>query len=69
MELVNDTINITASFGIMTIPTDNMTFDSSETLYRCADKALYYSKENGRNQATHYNDILNEPDIQINQHT
>jgi len=43
---------VTASLGICTLTLDTPT---SETMIACADKALYHSKEAGRNQVTHGN--------------
>ena len=48
-------IYITTSIGIATFPTKNK--NSNNDLYKNADVALYYSKRNGRNLATHYDDI------------
>jgi GGDEF domain-containing protein len=36
-----------------------------EGFIKCADEALYYSKEHGRNQITYYND-LRLRDMQVN---
>lgn len=46
---------VTASFGMAVYPTNGLT---TKDLINKADKALYYSKENGRNIVTKYNDIL-----------
>lgn len=48
------TAYITASFGMSEFPTHGQTF---EELIETADKALYYSKENGRNRVTKYQSI------------
>lgn len=45
---------ITASFGVATMGPDT---DSPKTLLSQADSALYYSKEHGRNQVTHFDDV------------
>jgi len=52
----NDNIlKVTVSLGVSTF---NYTEDiSSEELIKEADVALYYSKENGRNQVNHYSEI------------
>lgn len=47
----NDNTNITVSIGIASYPTDA---GNIEDLYEAADKALYYSKQNGRNLVTTY---------------
>lgn len=44
-------VNITASFGISNFSEDTKDIDA---LINCADKALYESKKNGRNQVTLY---------------
>ncbi|MEE2923636.1 MAG: diguanylate cyclase [bacterium] len=47
----NDNANITVSIGIASYPTDA---GDIEDLYEAADKALYHSKQNGRNLVTTY---------------
>jgi diguanylate cyclase (GGDEF)-like protein len=47
--IFNDVGRVTASFGVVQL--DN-TFDTSSTLLRKADKALYDSKSAGRNRVT-----------------
>lgn len=44
---------LTISVGIATIQDD----DTEAQLLNRADRALYYSKQNGRNRVTHVNDI------------
>ena len=39
--------NITISLGVASFPQDG---DTAQALIECADKALYYAKDNGRNQ-------------------
>lgn len=52
----NDKIfKVTASFGLSEYPSDETNI---ERLIELADKSLYYSKENGRNRITIYNDIF-----------
>jgi diguanylate cyclase (GGDEF)-like protein len=52
-----DIIKLTVSIGICCYP--NKLIDSSDELIKYADKALYYSKENGRNQSTLFSEQLN----------
>ena len=51
------TIHVSASIGVATYPRDGMDF---QTLYRNGDKALYHSKEHGKNQATFYSELAVE---------
>lgn len=55
----NKDINVTISLGIATAGPD-CTDNDSEIIYQHADQAVYYSKEHGRNQHTHYDDIKTE---------
>lgn len=48
---------VTASVGISCYPSDG---DSAETLLKCADAAMYRSKELGRNQAQLFTASMNE---------
>lgn len=48
-------LKVTISLGIATYPTNAQ---SQADLIDSADKALYWSKEKGRNRATHFSDIL-----------
>ena len=43
----NTEVNITISLGVSAFPQDG---DTPQKLIECADKALYYAKEHGRNQ-------------------
>ncbi len=43
----NTEVNITISLGVSTFPEDG---NAPQKLIECADKALYYAKEHGRNQ-------------------
>ena len=45
--------SMTISIGIITANPD----DNEATLLQKADEALYASKQNGRNQVTHYDDL------------
>lgn len=47
-------INVSASIGISIYPEDGSDF---QTLYQHADRALYHSKENGKNQFSFYTDV------------
>jgi len=49
-------ISLTTSIGVDTIadPARGYSFDSH---FQCADAALYYSKDNGRNKVTHFADL------------
>lgn len=46
-----DKLSITSSFGVSALPSD---VENSQQLLDYADRALYYSKENGRNQVAIY---------------
>ncbi len=63
----DEEINITVSVGVALYPTDG---DSSVSLIKNADLALYRSKEKGRNRYSFYSkkfsDILEERTMQIN---
>lgn len=54
--IAHKTVRLTVSSGIATLTTENFK-DYADKLYHFADIALYYSKENGRNAVTHYDDI------------
>lgn len=49
-------IPVTVSVGVATIP-NLLDTKTAEEFFHCADTALYYSKEHGRNQVTHYAQI------------
>jgi len=49
-------VRMTISLGVATLGPDD-DFDDADIAYRQADKAVYYSKQNGRNKTSHYNDI------------
>jgi len=52
-------IYVTISVGVATTNEINVSKESGE-LYRQADAAVYYSKDQGRNRVSHYDDILKE---------
>jgi diguanylate cyclase (GGDEF)-like protein len=52
-------IPVTVSVGVATIPNEFEKI-SAEDFFHCADTALYYSKEHGRNRVTHYAHIAAE---------
>jgi len=56
----DDVFLVTGSFGIVTIPDNDILLDNAESFYRFADKAMYNSKNHGRNQVTHYHDIISD---------
>ena len=43
---------------------DNDNSCNGESLYRHADKAVYHSKETGRNKVTHYDDLDDSDNFQ-----
>jgi len=56
----NEWVNrkVAASYGIASIHVNRQTQSGIwDMLYRQADEALYYSKNHGRNQLNHYDDI------------
>lgn len=53
---------ISASIGVALCPEDGTTFES---LYKKADKALYYSKKNGRNRFAKYNDNFTQNTVKL----
>ena len=53
----NKNISLTISIGAVSIP-DDVGTDSVEKLLKCADIALYYSKKNGRNRASHFSSLI-----------
>jgi len=52
----NNEINITVSLGVSTAGPED-TYDNPDEVYQHADKAVYVSKMQGRNQVTHYNEL------------
>lgn len=56
-------ISITASIGIATFRGGSEAGYTQDQLYKHADSAMYYSKNHGRNQITHFDDIT-EIDLQ-----
>jgi diguanylate cyclase (GGDEF)-like protein len=53
----DQTISITASIGIATFRGDSEVDYTQDGLYKHADSAMYHSKNQGRNQITHFDDI------------
>ncbi len=51
-----DKVSVTISIGVVNVNKENFSSHASH-LYRFADLALYFSKENGRNAVTHYDEI------------
>ena len=51
-DLNGRSIHITTSIGIVTFPYGNL--ENINDILKCADVALYYCKENGRNQVAHF---------------
>lgn len=51
----NEVTRVTSSFGVCEFPTHDM---SVQGLIEKADKAMYISKETGRNRVTKYSDII-----------
>ena len=47
LKVGNTEVNITISLGVSTFPKDG---ETPQKIIECADKALYYAKEHGRNQ-------------------
>jgi diguanylate cyclase (GGDEF)-like protein/PAS domain S-box-containing protein len=56
-ELDDHTVNISASIGVAVFPDDG---NNQEEIIKCADIALYQSKDNGRNCYHFYNKIMDE---------
>lgn len=52
-----DAIKVTISIGIATITMNNID-TYAENIFKFADISLYHSKNNGRNRATDYTDII-----------
>lgn len=50
-------ISVTASIGVSTFRSDSATDYTQDLLYKHADSAMYHSKNHGRNQTTHFDDI------------
>lgn len=51
-----DKIKVTISIGVATVTKDNIS-THAENVFKYADIALYNSKDNGRNQVSHYSDL------------
>jgi diguanylate cyclase (GGDEF)-like protein len=50
-------ISVTASIGVATFPADSAVNYTRDQLYKHADTAMYHSKNNGKNQTTHFDDV------------
>lgn len=61
---IDDELIVTVSIGVVSIPNTRGT-DSSEQLFKEADKALYYCKNHGRNCVTHANDLYSEKVVKL----
>ena len=65
---INDyKVSVTVSAGVVNLNQDNVK-THADHLYTFADLALYFSKENGRNAVTHYDQIENQQAIQQKLH-
>jgi len=53
---ISPSLPLTASFGIATAPLSKLDF-GIEDLMDAADRALYFSKQSGRNRVTHHRDL------------
>ena len=60
LELKGIKINITASLGLAMLEHE----DTLDSLYNRADKALYTSKQNGRNRVTEFSDVMCKVDYE-----
>ena len=57
IETNGETLFVTGSIGVATYRGDAEVEYSPDQLYKHADSAMYHSKESGRNQVTHFDDI------------
>ena len=57
IETNGETLFVTGSIGVATYRGDSEVEYSQDQLYKHADSAMYNSKESGRNQVTHFDDI------------
>ncbi len=55
-DLGGEVTQVTISLGVSTL-SQNEELEEADLAYRQADKAVYYSKQNGRNKTAHYDDI------------
>lgn len=56
VDIGNQEIGVTISIGIATVSSENIVEDGDD-IFKHADVALYYSKDNGRNRVAHFNGI------------
>ena len=61
IKLANEAILITISIGISSIPGISQQITTAQELFDQADKALYFSKQTGRNRITHFQDMTEIP--------
>lgn len=57
LKLGNEIIPVTISLGVSSIPGIGQQVRTAEELFDQADKALYYSKQSGRNRITHFQNM------------
>lgn len=62
-----DKVSVTISIGVANLNQKNFSSHANH-LYRFADLALYFSKENGRNAVTHYDEIEKRQNPEYNLH-
>lgn len=56
IDVERNKLKVTISVGVVTVTEKNIALHA-DNIFKYADTALYYSKENGRNCVTHYSDI------------
>ncbi|MDH5394656.1 MAG: GGDEF domain-containing protein [Gammaproteobacteria bacterium] len=56
IDVERNKLKVTISAGVVTVTEKNIALHA-DNIFKYADTALYYSKENGRNCVTHYSDI------------
>jgi diguanylate cyclase (GGDEF)-like protein len=58
----DDELMITVSIGVASVPYNSKN-TTAKQLYKDVDKAMYYSKNHGRNLVTHITDLYQEDDV------